>query len=338
MNSKFRTNISGSESAAILIKCLPKRSAARIVENMQAEDLQKLTRALRTLPAVTDAELQSVVGNFVAVCQQKPDLIEANITAADKPKHAPSQIDAVTNGPATIPKIDDTNPFGFLINTTPNLRKRLLANEHPLNTAIALSFLPTDHAAETLNSLDPETRVSVLRRLCEVDDYDSQDVSNLSLVLQSRINKLTSGKQFNARGVEIATRMLTYSDDESQTQILEYLECESPELAYTLEESIFKFADLKNLPNDEIKLLLTHVDTSCWAPALKNSSLNLKKKILNNLAETPREFLSTEISDLGPIDSLIANQAQQNILKTCLELQSAGQIRLPGSCTIQLIS
>ena len=333
--------MSGSQSAAILIKCLPKRSAAKIVENMPAKELQKLTRALRTLPAVSDIELQDVVGNFVDACQQKPDSLETDINATASSNRSASQISnspTRNTGKAINTEIDATNPFGFLVHITPNLRKRLLANEHPLNTAIALSFLPTDCAAETLNSLEPESRVSVLRRLCEVDDYDSQDVANLSLVLQSRINKLTSSKQFNTKGVEIATRMLNCSDDESQTQILEYLECESPELAYTLEESIFKFADLKSLPNDEIKLLLSRVDTSYWAPALKNSSLNLKQKILNNLAESPRELLSTEISEFGPVESFVAKQAQQSILQTCLEMQAAGEMQLPGSCTIQLVN
>lgn len=337
MNTKFRTKLTGSECAAILVKCLPKRSAARIVENLQAKDLQRLTRALRTLPKVTDNELQSVVGNFVSACQQKTNA-SVDVTSVAKSNLNANQADSTVDRAVSGVGTEDSNPFGFLIDATSKLRKRLLVNEHPLNTAIVLSFLPTDCAAETLNSLEPEARISVLRRLCEVDHYDSQDVSNLSLVLRSRIDKLNSGKQFNAKGVEIATRMLTCTDEDSQTQILEHLESESPELAYKLEESVFKFADLKSLPSPGIKLLLSHVDTSCWAPALKNSSLNLKMKILNNLAEAPRELLSQEIAELGPVDSLLAAQAQQKILETCLDLQSSGEIQLPGSCTIQLTS
>ena len=56
------------------------------------------------------------------------------------------------------------------------------------------------------------------------------------------------------------------------------------------------------------------------------------------MASGPSDLLSEEISEIGAVDSQIASRAQQQILETCLDLQTAGQILLPGTCTIQLVS
>lgn len=323
------SNLTGAQQAAVLVKYLPKGIAAKLVNQLQPADLQSLTRCLRDLPPITNSQIQTIVGNFSNGYQQPEKLkTTSNHQAAFK-----------TTNVGTAAPLDPQNesPFDFLLTTSLSLRKRLFANEHPLNTALALSHLPTDFSAETLNSLEPESRVSVLRRLCEVENYDSQDIKNLSHILRSRIDKLANSQTFNEKGVEIASRMLSCADEESQSQILEHLESEAPELAYRLEESVFKFSELKSLSNADIKTLLANVDTSCWAPALKHSSLNLKKKILNNMASGPSDLLSEEISEIGPVDSQIASRAQQQILETCLDLQTSGQILLPGTCTIQLV-
>ena len=105
-----------------------------------------------------------------------------------------------------------------------------------------------------------------------------------------------------------------------------------------MEECGFDFSDLKSLSNTDIKTLLSGVDTSCWAPALKQSSLNLQKRILNNMADEAGDLLSKEISEISSVDSQIADRAQQQILETWLQLQAAGQISSLGTCTIQLVS
>ena len=303
------------------------------------------------MPEITNNEFEGVVSGFVAACQQKPDLTDDKDTKRIRETNriANRYSSPSTESSRTTPENANENLFGFLINTTPDRRKRLFDNTNPLNTAIALSFLPAELVGETLNALAPESRVEILQRMSEVDQYDSQDVANLSLVLRSRIEKLTTANQVSTTDTTSATRPTyraatdqstkppTRTNEDATIQNRGYLVCESPEIAYTMERSNFDFADLKCLPNDEVKLLLSHVDTACWAPALKNSNLNLQKKILKNLADKPREMLSQEISELGSIDSLISNQAQQKILETCLTLQAAGEIQLPGSCTIQLV-
>ena len=322
------SQLTGPQQAAVLVKYLPKEIAAKVVNQLQPDDLQSLTHSFRDLPSITNNQIESIIGDFSRGYRQPEKL---KTTAANHQAALRSTV------ASTDSKNKDESPFNFLLTTPPNLRKRLFANEHSLNTALALSHLPNDVSAETLSSLDPESRVSVLRRLCEVENYDSQDIKNLSHILRSRIDKLTHSQGFKAKKIEIASRTPSCVDEEAQSEILIHLESEAPDLACRLEENVFEFSELKKLSNTDIKLLLANVDTSCWAPALKHSSLNLKKKILNNMADEASELLSQEISEIGNVDSQIATRAQQQILETCRDLQTAGEILLPGTWTIQLV-
>ncbi|MEZ6095766.1 MAG: hypothetical protein R3C03_16305 [Pirellulaceae bacterium] len=66
-----------------------------------------------------------------------------------------------------------TSPFAFLINVAPDVTNELLRDEHPKNIAIVLANLPPQVANEQVKLLEPVLRVSVVKRICQLESEDS---------------------------------------------------------------------------------------------------------------------------------------------------------------------
>ena len=325
MNATSKLN-----QAAIILKSLPKRQAASILSRLEAADIQTVLDAIKNIDQVTADQIVESLGRLHQESRRwKSDPAE---------KMAGDQLFDAVNlganyvGDAPLAGIIDTNhPFGFLVVALPPVRDRLLADEHPQNIAIVLSTFPPETASTTMKSLDPITRVSALKRLCELDELNQETVAQLSYALKLRYRKLMNKQQYKKTGMESAVAMLSCSDPQTQETMFALINQSDPDLAENLQRRVIKIEDLAGLKDAEVKSLLRNVDTSCWAPALKKEPLTIQKKFLDNMGQRPAELLSQEMANIGEVDESISLLAQKQIINVALSLHREGKIKLPKS-------
>jgi flagellar motor switch protein FliG len=301
--------------AAIVIKSLPRWQAASLLSRLRAEDCMKLLEAVSEIDQVTSAQLQASLKRLKEEA--------ANWRPTDSKVPAPTEPEASSvERRRTSGTVFDRagKPFDYLIHTNPSIRQQVLENEHPKNIALVLASLPPDLASSCLEQLDPSTRVSVIRRLCELDEIDTVALNELNYILKLRHQKLFRRNSRKSSGIKVAVELLSFADEATQQSILALLEQSEPELAQELEYRSFSLDDLVELNDQELKTLLSKVDTSCWAPALKRSSYLLQQKVLANLAPGPRKLLSQQIAELSDLDPIVEQQSQRKIIKQALAL------------------
>ena len=325
-------NVTSSlNQAAIILKSLPKRQAASILSRLEAADIQTVLAAVKNLDPVTAAQIIESLERLHQESRrwkQEP----AEQIAVDE------LLDAVKLGANFVGEVpppginDPDHPFGFLMNAIPAVRGHLLEDEHPQNIAIVLSSFPPDLASTTMKSLDPVVHVSVLRRLCELEELDQEAVAQLSYALKLRYRKLMNKQQYNNSGMQSAAALLSCSDPQSQEALFAIINQSDPDLAENLQRRMIKLDDLAALDNSEIKSVLRNVDTSCWAPALKKAPLVIQKKFLDNMGQRPSELLSQEMANIGDVDESVAQLARKQIINVALKLHREGKIKLfkPG--------
>ena len=305
--------------AAVLIRSLPKSQSAKLLGKLQAHELRAVFQEMRRLPDIAPDELTNVLLQFIEAIRSNER------TQPDKAQSALPQ----EHPPDSLPNPDTTTePFGFLVALDESLQIRLLANEHPHNIALVLSMLATARASALMSRLDVMTRISVVRRLCDLDDFDQDEIERLARALRMRANKLLVENQKPQTGVRVASRLLSCIDGSTRDSIIDHLNGRDPDLARQLKSDLFQFKDLARMSNHDIRTILKHVDTAAWAPALKQADLETRKRILDNLAARPAEILSMEIAGMGPIAKPLAEQAQSHIVSICLELHDRGSIDL----------
>lgn len=301
--------------AAILVKSLPKQQAARLVLQLDAAELQVVHNAMRNIGDQNEPDRVAALRRFYESAKRQTHTQQVS----GKRKLATK----------------NSGPFDFLIDISDSIRHQLLKVEHPKNIAIVISFLPTELASKTLNKFDPNERVAILRRLCNINKFDVSTVADLSQKLQDQMRHLLDAEKFERSGVDVASRLISAADKQTQTMLIDTLDETDSELAEIVLERVISFEELLVLSDSDIKTILKWVDTSSWAPALKTASHGLKRKILDNLNERPRDILRREIEEFQSEDPNLIDAARRNIMTTVLHLQERGAIQFPPQQTKQ---
>jgi len=300
--------------AALLLQSLPKAQAARLISRLEARELKVVYKAMQHLSPQDRAQCDAVLDAFLQQlsAERSGARRATGHRSTDSSNQAPTGYD----------------PFRFFVDLAPELQTRLLKVEHPRNIALVLSFLPTAMASRVLATLDIELRISVIRRLCSIDDFNPDEVDRLAQDIRRRLDSLLSRNDKKRGGVSVVTRLLSCVDPDTCESILTYLDGNDPDLAGQIKSQVFSFQRIADLPDDQIKTILKNVDTSCWAPALKRCSLKVQRKILSNLAQRPAQLLSMELANMHPVGPEICRQAQSHVVQTCLSLHDQGKIDL----------
>lgn len=302
--------------AAIVLKSLPKVQAAKILSRLEPADLKTVFDALDSVDRISSGE----------ICDALMDL-ESNYgrRSTDEMSSVDSRQTLEPESSITHParRAGEANykPFAFVAEVEQAMRVKLLENEHPRHIADVISQLDSKVASEIVSGLEPALRVSVLRRVCSTEVPATEDLAQLSYALKLRLKKLLNQQKQPASQLDFAAELLSVSDENTRQQIIDHVEQQDPELATELKGSITQFSDLVSATDDEIRRLLASTDTALWAPALKNASLETRRKILDNMAERAASLLSAEISNFGPIDDLVAERAQQLVIQQFVEIR-----------------
>lgn len=299
-------------NAALVIKNLAHDQAEQVLARLDSHDVRTVFQAINELDQVTAKQVFDALDQLARECQQASQTngqfgaAAAPVAqAADDPLHTEAH---------------RRSPLFFLAQTDPQLVTQLIADEHPADIALILAQLPPHPAAVQIRSLDGVLRVSVLKRMCQLEKIDANRSGELAYDLKIRLHKVITRTTTKPDGISAAVKLLNFVDTDTRQEMLDHLQQSDPDAVREISTGIMQFADLEKIADSDMKLLLRHVDTSCWAPAMKHAPLGLCKKILGNMASKPAKILTREMQALGYVDKHIATHAQQQILAAYLRL------------------
>ena len=314
--------------AAIVLNSLPPSQAAQLLSKLDSSDLKRVLEAASDLDNVSAEQITKILNQFESDARR--------VELADKGSES-AEIEAaklqIEKALAFVPSSlaisrESQQPFDFLAEAVPAIRTLVLSDEHPKNIAIVLSMFPPGLASQTMNALDPNLKISVLKRMCELGEIQEADIAELVYSLRMRLNKLLNSRIGRSAGVDSAANLLSCSDAATREALLAHVGQSDPDLARTLQRSVFGVERLFQFTDQDIKTVLKNVDTSYWAPALKNAGAELIEKILSNMALAPRELLSHEIAEIGYVDSVQEDTARRQIVNAVLDLARQGKVNV----------
>ena len=298
--------------AAVLIKGLPQDQAAKVLGYLNTKDLQRVFREIRELAEVPEHENRLAQSKFI------------------------QQMSEVSTNPSVLQKSNESAPFKYLNKVSPEVGFRVLLDEHPAIVAIAISYMSTKAATALLQQFDAVQRVSILRRLFQLDSMGIRNDKQASEHVHRRLKEILNSEMATKSGMEVATKLLSCIDSSTRSTCLEFIASEDSAMAAQVSGNIFRFSDIERLSNSDVKKILSWVDTSLWAPALRNSTRQIRKKILGNMAERARVILAREIETLNAIDTPTSNQAKSQIVQAILDLSDRQVVDLKSPVDVNL--
>jgi flagellar motor switch protein FliG len=293
--------------AAIVLNSLPDEMVSDVLSRLDDESQNQLTELMDSLQEISGEEFHQISRRF------------RKLTLGGAKQEVAPALD-----PLLWPR-DTTDvskePFSFLMYMDSDSRQQLLEVEHPLNVAMLLTTLTPEFASSITRELDPAFRISVIRRLCDLDIVDEAKLMELRFDMRMRAKRMLVIANCTGQGLRVAADLLSLTDQRTRDGVIALLSDRDQELGAELEKRVFTMVDLLTFSDAQIAKLLRKVDTSAWAGALRSTKPSVGKRILESMARRAADIVTAEMAAFDPLNERAMHRAVEHVVGVAMKLR-----------------
>jgi flagellar motor switch protein FliG len=331
--------IPGVRKVAIVMMMIGNEASAQILRELDDDEVQEISREITKVQMLTAEEAEGVLEEFYEMSVAHDYAIKGGLDYAHKllvnafgPDHAKKIYDRLVKTLS-----NETVNFDALQKTEPAQLAKFIHSEHPQTIALVLSHLNSSQAAGLLGSLPAELRADVALRMASLDQISPEIVIKIAKVIGTKLKSVGELSREAYGGVNAVAEMMNRLDSNACMEILEHIEKENPALGETIRHLMFVFEDLLLLDQNAVKELLAKVDRKILTVALKGTSDQMKKHMLQAMSQRGADMLREDMDGLGPIKIKDVEAAQQQIIAVVRQLEAEGVINLKGAAGEQYV-
>jgi len=330
MSEQEELVIAGMRKAAILFVALGEETAGKLMESLDRDTVEELSREIANLQEISPEERNSVVEEFYNLALARSYVEQGGLPYA-RSLLKRSLPDGEANEILTMVQQSISHtPFHFLQRTESENLLTFIQEEHPQTIALIISHLSAERASDVLSGLPVKKQIEVVRRIANMEQTNPEVIKDVERGLESRLSSLVNQKLEKAGGVDTVAEILNLSDRGTEKGILEALEEDDPDLVEQIRRLMFVFEDILLVNEKGIQTVLKEVDNDELALALKTASPELKDKIFKNMSDRASQLIKEDMEYMGPVRLADVEQAQQRIVDVVRRLEDAGEIIIQG--------
>ena len=325
------SNISGAQRAAVLMLLLGEQQASEIVKFLNPTEVQSLGGAMVDVSDVSQEAVNAILDEFVATIKKQSslglgstDYVEKVFKRALGDDKAASVLGRILPGQSTkgleILQWMDARAIADMIKT-----------EHPQVTAIILSVLDHQVAADVLNFLPDETRPEIIQRVASLDTVQPSAMEELEGIMAEQFTSNSSAKAASLGGVETAAQIMNFANIDIESSIMSGVTDLDQELATLIQDKMLTFENMAEIDNRSMQTLLRSIEQDMLMSALRGADEVTKEKFLSNMSERARDLLVDDMEAKGPIRVSEVEAAQKGIMQIARKLSDDGDIMLAGA-------
>lgn len=314
--------LSGVQKCAVLLIALGDQLSAELLKRMSDEEVQQVSSAIATLPAISSEQAQAVLEEFRNVTAEASqvgrggvDFAKRILTNAFGPEGSKRHLDRL---PAASGKDN------HLQRVDPQLLARFVKSEHPQTVAIILSHLSATQSAAVLASMNPEVRADLALRIARLDQISPAVIAKISAVIVQKLKSVGEVKRESSGGPRAVAEIFNQLDSQLSDEILAQIGEQNSEVMEEIRKKMFVFEDLLTIPANDIKELLGRADRRQLTIALKGSSEELRRHLLQGMSQRGAAMLLEDMEALGPIKIRDVEAAQEQVIAVVRQLESEG--------------
>jgi flagellar motor switch protein FliG len=221
----------------------------------------------------------------------------------------------------------DVAPFEFARKSDPNQLLNFIRNEHPQTIALVLSYLSPAQSSYIMKALnDPALQVSVTKRIALMDRTSPEVIKEVEKVLEKKLSMVLSPEYTEAGGIGGVVEILNRVGRKTESEIMDKLSEEDPELAEEIKKRMFVFEDIVKINDRDLQQVLRQVESAQLATALKNMKDEVQQKVYGNMSKRAAEMLKEDMDFAGPVRLREIEEAQQHIVNTIRGMIESGEI------------
>lgn len=322
--------LTGTQRAAVLVLLLGEQQAADIIRFLNPKEVQALGGAMVSLSDLSQEAVNVVLDEFVATLKKQTslglgtsDYVEKVLKRALGPDKAASVLSRIMPGQGSkgleILKWMDARSIAEMIR-----------GEHPQVTAIILSVLDYDVAADVLAFLDPPTRAEIVQRVASLETVQPSAMEELESIMKSQFSNNSSAQSSSFGGIKAAAKIMNFTKVDLESSVMRGLTELDPELTQKIQDNMFTFENLAGVDNRGIQTLMRAVEPDMLMTALKGAPEFVKEKFFDNMSSRARVMFIDEMEAKGPLRIADVEEAQKNIMRIARKMSDAGELMLVG--------
>ena len=324
------SNISGAQRAAVLMLLLGEQQASEIIKFLNPGEVQALGGAMVAVSDVSQEAVNEILDDFVSTIKKQSslglgttDYVEKVFKRALGDDKAASVLGRILPGQSTkgleILQWMDARSIADMIKT-----------EHPQVTAIILSVLDHQVAADVLNFLPDDTRPEIIQRVASLETVQPSAMQELESIMKLQFSTNTSSKSSSFGGIKAAAQIMNSTKTALEASIMKGLEEIDADLMMRIQDNMFTFENLSAVDNKGIQVLMRAVDNNQLMIAMKGASEEVKARFFDNMSERARGMFKDEMGAKGLMRLSDVEEAQKQIMRSARKLSDSGELVLGG--------
>lgn len=314
------------QKLAILFIALGQETCGEVMKFLSDFEIEEITQAVANLKTVTVEMQDKVLDEFEQhllagewVSQGGMDFARGALERAVGPRKAQEILDRVAS---TV-----TSGFYMLKNVAPEQVAPFISHEHPQTIALILSQLDPVQGSGILAQLPERMQADVAYRIATMENITPAVLKEIEEALETSLRDILGGNQ-DVGGPKVVADILNLTGSSVEKNVLDQMDAQDPEIAEAVRNLMFTFADINKLTDRELQILLREVDQKDLVVALKAAEEELKDKVLGNMSERVRQFISEEMEFLGPMRLSEVEEVQLRIVQQVRQLEEQGQVTI----------
>lgn len=320
-------SLSKVEQAALLLLGMGEDIAAGVLRNFSRDEVQKVAKVMSKLSDIKTTQAKDVIEEFFTDFKQHSGIQGASKNFIDNMLNSALDGNIAKGLVADLYGDEIKNKMKKLQWISAEILMKNIANEHVKMQSVFLAYLPPETSSEILALFPEEVRIDLIYRITQIDDLEQNVADDLLELIERCADQYTENKSGSLKGVkQVADIINRFSGDKAA--VINSLKDIDSTVVAQIENDMFDFYIISNQTEQTLEIIHQNVSVNLWANALKGTSSEFKKAILQSLPKRMSTDLESQINQLGGVPISLVRNAQAEIMATVKELNDDGEIEL----------
>ncbi|MGL4715191.1 MAG: lateral flagellar motor switch protein FliGL [Aeromonas sp.] len=318
-------DIDNLEKAAILLLSMGAESAAKVMQKLSRDEVQRLISKMAGLSGISSVEAQWTLQQFFSHYRE-----QSGIGSASR-DYLAQTLDLALGQSLSRSLLDSL--YGDVMSqdiqrlqwVPADVLARFFRNEHPQMQAVLLAFLPPQTASAVLDALPGTVHDDLLVRVAGLSNVSEHVLTELRLTLDRCLTYVADQSGAKVNGMrQVADILNRYQGDKEQ--MLSLLREHDGDMALEIEKNMFDFMALRRQSDETLQRLVQELPSELLALALKNTETSFRKVVLGAMPKRMAQALDDQIQNQGSVSVRKVEQAREEVMQLVRELVEQGEI------------
>lgn len=320
----------GADAAAILLMLLDEADAAAVVRDLDQDEVRRLAKAMYGAADADEHAVEMALEQFVGQSRNVSALAVGADARIRTVMHQALGNVRADNILAELAPQKSATSLAILRWMDVAQISEILVTEHPQVSALILSVLVPEVAAEAVAPLESRKQADLMMRAAQLDGVAAAAIEDLEAVLAAATLAAPQTPRHALGGPGEVAKIIKLMPKPLSEQTIRALRKMDKRLADAIEEEMFVFENLRELDARTLGNVLRSVDAQTLGLALKGADEDMVQMCLATMSKRAAETIADEMAEMQRVKRSDVEEAQRSIMLVVRRMVASGEIATAG--------